>query len=332
VTQLTFGAGLFPIQPLRQMLDLVKMADDTGYTHVWMGDSQLIWREVYVNLGAAATVTKRVTLAQGVTNPITRHITVTASALATLSELAEGRVALGIGAGDSSVETWGAKPATMAQLGEAVQTVRRLLAGETVKLANGDVHLAWAKPTRMPLFIAGSGPKILRVAGRVADGAIILTGVAPEYVRAAIESVREGAREVGRDLDAEGFKFVCWAPTSISKDGKAARDFVKSHVARVLKRPLPFTLTPEDQEVVRRIYAEYEYYEHMVVGTHHGDLVPDRMVPRFAIAGTVEECREQVEQLRDTGLHQVAIVPHSPDPNGRLEMVRTFAEKVASIT
>ena len=330
MSQLTFGVGLFPTQPPQQMVQLAQLADRTGYTHIWMGDSQLIWREVYVTLGAVAVATSRAVLAQGVTNPVTRHVTVTASALATLAELTGGRTALAIGAGDSSVETWGARPATLARLGEAVGTIRRLLAGEPMDMGNGEVRLAWAQPMSMPLFIAGSGPKILRLAGQVADGAIILTGVAPEYVRAAIECVREGAREAGRDLEREGFQFVCWAPTAISKDGESARDLVKAHVARVLKRPLPFGLTGEDQEVVRRIYAEYEYYQHMVVGSHHGDLVPDRLVPKFALAGTVDECREQVERLKGTGLHQVAIVPHTPDPAGRLELVKTFAEQIAA--
>ena len=97
-----FGLGLFPTEPPRSIVETTKLAEDLGYAHVWMGDSQLIWREVYVNLGAAGLATSRITLGQGVTNPITRHPTVTASALATLSELTDGRVALGIGAGDSS--------------------------------------------------------------------------------------------------------------------------------------------------------------------------------------------------------------------------------------
>ncbi len=203
-----------------------------------------------------------------------------------------------------------------------------MLAGEAVALPSGEARLDWAHVPPVPVFIAGSGPRILRLAGEVADGAIILTGTAPEYVRAAIETVREGGREAGRDLDREGFRYVCWAPCSIDEDGAAARDFVKAHVARVLRRPLPYELSVEDREVVKRIYEQYEYRQHMVVGTRHGELVPDRLVPKFAIAGTVGECLEQVKQLEDTGLHQVAIVPHAREPSGRLAMVRSFAEHI----
>ncbi len=326
MASLEYGLGLFPTEPPRRIVEMAQLAEELGYSHVWVGDSQLIWREVYVNLGAVGLATERITIAQGVTNPITRHATVTASALATLSELTGGRVALGIGAGDSSVETYGERPAKLSRLRETVGTIRGLLRGETVNVGTGDAKLDWAQPTPVPVFIAGSGPRILGLAGEIADGAIILVGTAPDQVRAAIACIRQAAADVGRDLDAENFRFVLWAPCSIGDDGPAARDFVKSHVARVLKRPLPFTLSAEDQAVVDEVYKEYEYYQHMVVGARHSETVPDRMVTRFAIAGTPDECREQVRALSDTGLHQVAIIPHTPDPKDRSALVRTFAD------
>ena len=324
------GLGLFPTEPPRRIVEMTKLAEDLGYAHVWMGDSQLIWREVYVNLGAAGLATSRITLGQGVTNPITRHPTVTASALATLSELTDGRVALGIGAGDSSVETYGNRPATLARLESTVNTIVGLLNGDTVSVDGGQARLDWARSTKVPVYIAGSGPKILGLAGRIADGAIILVGTAPEQVQAAIECIRAAAAEAGRDLDADGFRYVLWAPCSIGEDGTAARNLVKSHVARVLKRPLPFTLNAEDQAVVDEVYRAYEYYDHMVVGAKHSDVVPDRLVSKFAIAGTVDECRLQVQRLRDqTALHQIAIIPHTVDPKDRAALVETFARQVA---
>jgi 5,10-methylenetetrahydromethanopterin reductase len=326
-----YGLGLFPIEPPRRIIEMAQLAENLGYSHVWVGDSQLIWREVYVNLGAIGAATSRITIAQGVTNPITRHATVTASALATLAELTGGRVALGIGAGDSSVETYGERPAKLSKLRETVETVRVLLLGGTVDVGTGSATLDWAKPTSVPMFIAGSGPRILGLAGEIADGAIILVGTAPDQVRAAIACISDAAANVGRDLDADGFRFVLWAPCSIGEDGAAARDFVKSHVARVLKRPLPFGLSAEDQRVVEEVYKEYEYYQHMVVGAKHSDPVPDAMVTRFAIAGTPDQCREQVRALADTGLHQIAIIPHSPDPKDRSTLVKTFAEIMGSL-
>jgi 5,10-methylenetetrahydromethanopterin reductase len=325
---LQLGLGLFPTEPPRRIVEIVQQAEEVGYSHVWFGDSQVIWREVYVNLGAAALATRRVMLGTGVTNPLTRHLSVTASALATLSELTEGRVVLGIGAGDSAVETVGQRPARLVSLEESIGALKRLLAGERVDLGTGEIHLDWIPQVSIPVFIGASGPRLLQLAGRVADGAIILVGTTPEYLQGAFACIQQGAEEAGRDLQAEGFQYVCWAPCSINQDGKAARDFVKAHVARVLKRPLPFTLSSEDQAIVEQIYQHYEYYQHMVVGASHSELVPDRLVTKFAIAGTVEECREQVHRLTETGLHQLAIIPHTPNPQERLSLIQTFAENV----
>ena len=106
-----FGVGLFPTEPLPKMMQLAMVTEELGYSHIWVGDSHLIWREAYVNMAAMALSTTRVKLGPGVTNPLTRHPSVVASAYATLEEYAPGRTIVGIGLGDSSVETMGMKPA-----------------------------------------------------------------------------------------------------------------------------------------------------------------------------------------------------------------------------
>lgn len=322
------GVAIFPSEGPQQMLEMVRLAEALGYNYLWFGDSQVIWRECYVLMGGAAVQTKRAILGTAVTNPVTRDLTVTASVFATLSELTGGRVALGMGAGDSSLETLGKRPATLARLEEAIRILRGLLAGERVGYEGGEIHMDWVKIPKVPIFIGASGPRILSLSGKVADGTIILVGIAPEYLQGAFARIQEGAQEAGRDLQAEGFKYVCWVPCAIEADGKVARDSVKAHVARILKRPLPFELSEEDKAVQKQIYEHYEYYQHLVAGTKHGELVPDRLVSKFAIAGTVAECREQVRQLKATGIHQIAIIPHTLNPADRLRVVRTFAEEV----
>ena len=98
-----FGVGLFPTEPLSQMIHLAKVTEELGYSHIWVGDSHLIWREAYVNMAAIALNTTRVKLGTGVTNPLTRHPSVVGSAYATLEEYAPDRMIVGIGLGDSSV-------------------------------------------------------------------------------------------------------------------------------------------------------------------------------------------------------------------------------------
>src|ERR671934_1790710 len=99
--------GLFPTESPRRLLDLIRLAEELGYHAVYVGDSQMIWREAFALLGAAALVTSRIRLGPGVTNPITRDPAVVAAAVETLVELAGPRIVLGIGAGDSSLRTLG---------------------------------------------------------------------------------------------------------------------------------------------------------------------------------------------------------------------------------
>lgn len=331
-----FGLGLFPTESPRRMVELVRLGEELGFTCAYIGDSQMIWREAYVILGGAAQVTSRITLASGVTNPITRDPSVLAAAWATLHEYTGGRVLVGIGMGDSSLETLGKKPATLAQLERAIRMIRGLVAGETVihPDSQAPVHLTYARPgTRVPIYIGVSSPKITRLAGKVADGAIMLVGVDPRFMQASRREMEAGASEAGRDLRAEGFRVVCWVPCSIQEDGAAARAAVKAHVARILKRPLPFELDPATMEVVRRIYQQYEYYEHMVAGTAHGEVVPDELVEKFAIAGTPAEAFEQFRRLAATGLvDEIAIIPHTQDPAQRERIIRQVGEMIPAVS
>ena len=159
------------------------------------------------------------------------------------------------------------------------------------------MRITYAHPgTRIPTYVAVSSPKIHRLAGKIGDGAIVLVGVDPQFLKASRQELEAGAAEAGTTLKAKNFRVVCWTPCSILDDGRAARSAVKAHVARVLKRKLPFELDDATMDVVNKIRQQYEYYEHMVVGTQHGEVVPDKLVERFAIAGTPTEAREQLER------------------------------------
>ena len=147
MNDVTYGVGLFPTEPLPRMLTLTKLAEDAGFSTAYVGDSQMIWREAYVMLGAAAMVTKRITLGTGVTNPITRDLGVIAAAWASLHEMVGDRLLLGIGAGDSSVETLGKKPSTLANLERSIGIIRDLIGGRTVAQpeTKAEVRLTYAQ-------------------------------------------------------------------------------------------------------------------------------------------------------------------------------------------
>jgi 5,10-methylenetetrahydromethanopterin reductase len=190
---MNYGVGLFPTEPLQKMIHLAKVTEESGYSHIWVGDSHLIWREAYINMAAMALHTSKVKLGTGVTNPLTRHPSVVASGYATLEEYAPGRMIVGIGLGDSSVETMGMKPAKLSYFEKTLGEMRELLAGKEVQLETGKIHLLHPCKSKVPIYIAASGPKMLELSGRIADGIIVLVGVADEYIAHAKDKIAAGA-------------------------------------------------------------------------------------------------------------------------------------------
>jgi 5,10-methylenetetrahydromethanopterin reductase len=326
VSRFDFGVGLFPTEPLPKMIHLAKVTEELGYSHIWVGDSHLIWREAYVNMAAFALSTTKVKLGTGVTNPLTRHPSVVASAYATLEEYASGRTIVGIGLGDSSVETMGMKPAKLSYFEKTMAEMRDLLDGKEVQLESGKIHLLHPCKNKVPIYIAASGPKMLELSGRIADGIIVLVGVADEYIAHASERIAIGVKAAGRKL--EEINLVLWVPCAVSNTA-SAKDAVKAHVARVVAHPLPYVLDPNEQKVLAEIRKTYDYYHHMDQQANHAEVIPDWLVDKFAIAGTVAECRAQIERIKKTGIQQIAIIPYSPPGGSREETIRGFAEAMS---
>ena len=323
MSNLEFGVGLFPTEPLPKMVQLAKVTEELGYSHIWVGDSHLIWREAYVNMAAMALSTTRVKLGTGVTNPLTRHPSVVASAYATLEEYAPGRTIVGIGLGDSSVETMGMKPAKLSYFEKTMAQMRQLLDGQEVQLETGKIHLLHPCKNKVPIYVAASGPKMLELSGRIADGIIVLVGVADEYIAHAKERIAAGAKAAGRKV--EDINLVLWVPCAVS-DTAPAKDAVKAHVARVVAHPLPYVLDPTEQKVLEEIRKTYDYYHHMDQQANHAEVIPDWLVDKFAIAGSVAECRAQIERIKKSGIQQIAIIPYSPPGGSREETLRGFAK------
>lgn len=320
------GVGLFPTADIGTMRQLTKQAEDLGYSNAWFGDSPNIWREGYLTMAASAAGTDKIIVGTGVTNPVTRHLSVLASSWATMAEWLPGRVALGIGVGDSALETMGRKPTTLAKLERWVADFRKLMAGDEVaeEQSGKSFHLNYPVPGKVPVYIGASAPKILRLAGRIADGVIMLVGTYPKFIEAGLRTIDEGAREAGRSI--KDIDVVLWTPTSILDDRRAARDVVKAHVARVVIRPLPAALPPELMADVERIRGEYDYYQHMLNVADHRDPVPDALVDHFALAGTPAECAEQLRGIAQTGVNQVSIVPFVTPGDSRARVIDAFAK------
>jgi 5,10-methylenetetrahydromethanopterin reductase len=283
------------------LLDCVDLAEAAALGGVWVGDSPVLWRELYTLLGAIAERTARVRVGPAVTNPVSRQIAVTASALMTLQELSGGRAALGLGLGASALHTVGAKPARLAELEDAISALRTLWVGGEGGLRYGEEQPA------IPLLLGASGPRMLELAGRIADGCLAVVGLHPRQLAAAREHVAAGGAE-------EGFELVFWVPYAVSDSSAAAREDVKSYVARSLRHPLPAELTPLEQETAERVRAAYSFGEHLSPGAGHARVVPAEIVEDWALAGTPAECREQLGRLDLRSGERIGLVPMGRDP------------------
>jgi 5,10-methylenetetrahydromethanopterin reductase len=329
-----FDLAILASEPLPVIIRQVQLAERLGYDTAWITDTHLVCRELWVTLAACATATSRIRLGPGVTVPHSRHVSVTASAIASLHELAPGRVVIGVGTGGSSAQTMGLRLEQVGRVGtlEAMATsLRRLLAAEPVRLDTGvDARLAWLDgPRAIPLYLAGSGPRMLEAAGRLGDGAIVYATVQPDVLGAALAHVAAGARARGRalaDLDV-----ALWAPMSIGPDGALARDHARGRVASACRHPLPVRLSDEDEHAIRRVREAYDAYQHATAASRHRTLVTDRLVDLMALAGTPADVRAQVERLRTVrGLSRVIVFPQVPDAgfSAREAILAMFAEEV----
>ena len=329
-----FDVGILASQPLPVLVRQVQLAESLGFDTAWIADTHLVCRELWVTLAACAAGTSRIRLGPGIAVPHTRHISVTASAIATLHELAEGRVVIGIGTGGSAAETMGlsvGKVARIATLESMAHALRRLLGRQSIRLDNGtDARLAWLeRAPSIPLYLAGSGPRMLDAAGRLGDGAIMYSGVAPWLVEAALGCVKAGARSAGRTL--EDLDVAIWAPTSIAPDRALARDHVRGRVASALRHAFPVAWSPEDQKVIAQVRAAYDSYQHASAASKHRLLVTDRFVDLMALAGRPEEVREQVRGIIGVGgVGRIILLPQVPGQAfvEREEVLRLFAEQV----
>src|ERR1700752_485975 len=243
-TAMHFGITIKPDISVERIVGLTRQAESAGFDYGWIFDSHVLWKEPYPLLTLMATNTERMRLGTCVTNPATRDLTVTASLFATLSLISGGRMDLGIGRGDSSRRVMGKKPVSWSQLEAAVKEFRDLTSGKEVQHDGQSTRLSWAQePPRV--WIAGYGPKVLHMAGRVADG-IILQFADPALIEGCMGFVKEGAKEARRD--PKEIEVMSTAPVWVSDDLKGARERVRCFLALLSNQVMDLTpqANPED--------------------------------------------------------------------------------------
>jgi probable F420-dependent oxidoreductase len=318
---LSFGVTVLPDPPASRVVELLKLAEQHGFEYGWTYDSHILWHDPYPLLTMAALETSKLKLGLNVTNPGTREPTVTASAFATLQAISGGRMVVGIGRGDSSLRTIGLKPVKVAEFEQATTMIKELANGKPVRWNDYNVQLEWAQgQPKIPVYIAGYGPRVLGVAGRHADGVIIQLAD-PEIIAWIVGQVRAAAEEAGRD-PAE-IKVMACAPAHVSDDLADAREqvrwfpaMVSNHVFDLLSKhdrsELPHALIDYVERMER---ARYDYHEHSRVGAEHGQQIDDETCDRFCVLGTPLQHVEKLRRLEAAGVDQwnIYLMTHSQE-------------------
>ncbi|HZP41801.1 MAG TPA: LLM class flavin-dependent oxidoreductase [Candidatus Binatia bacterium] len=319
--------GVSPRETFDRFVGLVRAADETALDAVWVVDSHLIMKDATVALTLGVQATRRLRFGIGVGNPVTRHPTVYASTFASLQELSGGRMLLGMGSGDSAVFPLGLRPARLAEMESVVQTLRTLAAGGAVTLNGRSVALAMP-PSRVPVYVAASQPKMLALAGRLADGVIVMGPADPAFAAGQIRTVRDAAAAAGRPA---GKPFVdLWVTVSVRDDHAAAVDDVRSWASAQARWLDSFATLPASLERHRdALHAsarEYDFRHHLSVGAEHSRrTVSDALAEALAVAGDAATCAARLEALAAVGPDRMTLTLLS---GGRESRLRTLAADV----
>jgi probable F420-dependent oxidoreductase len=308
---LNFGVTILPDPPYQRLIELMKLAEAQGFEYGWTYDSHVLWQESMPVMALLADQTSTIKLGHMVTNPAIRDPTVLASAYATLQDISNGRMIMGVGRGDSSVRYVGRKPMKVAEFEEALQMVKPFMNGKEVRWNDKDLQLKWVRPElpEIEMHVAGYGPKALAVAGRQGDGVIIQLAD-PDIIQWIMATARKAAEEAGRDPAA--LKCIVSAPSHISDDLADTRDqvrwfpaMVSNHVQDLIDRygtdgsVVPKALT--DFVEARKFY---DYNEHSRVGAKHGEFVTDEICDRFCAIGNTEQVIAKLRELESIGVDQ----------------------------
>lgn len=323
------GFFFWPFTP-----DLVRgmaaSAERYGYDLIGIADTPGNAMDPWVAATLVAEATEQVRIALCVSNLETRHPAVSAAAAASVDLLAPGRAILGIGAGHSGTRNIGMPRSGLRDLMAGASFIRDLLSGRLASWRGGEARLPWVQRA-CPLFLAASGPRALRAAGRSADGVFVNYGLLPDNLARSEQIVRAAAAEAGRTASEVEIWHI--AALDCRRDAGASRRRVGAILAfmaggYILAGDLTVRgVPPELHAAVLELRRRYS--------TRPGDadaaLVDelglfDYLSRRFAVFGTPEMCRDQLVAAREAGVEQIMFsVSLAADP---LETVRLFGQEV----
>ena len=331
--KIKLGTSIFwEDEPFEKIVKMIEMCEELGYDNLWIPNEKF-FHEMYVTATVAALKSSKPKIGTYIADPYTFHPALTAISIATLDHVSAGRAVLAIGAGGTGFPVMGIerkKPAIAIK--ETIQIVRGLLKGETVTL-NGEVksinagRLNFKSRADIPIIVASRGDSILKVAGEVADGAMIATYAEPIGVRYAMSLVEKGAIQAGRD--PRDLTMISRVDTCISKDRREAIEAVKWMIGVFLWTSYP------DRQFVHRVGLEVPAELEKIIAkrdynlmAEYAHLIPDEFADKFCWAGTSEDVAQKIAAIVKMGITNITINPQPPKGGDTVETIKELAQTV----
>ncbi|WIY02028.1 TIGR03842 family LLM class F420-dependent oxidoreductase [Amycolatopsis mongoliensis] len=306
-----FGIVLQTDPPARDVVRLMKDAEDAGFRYGWTFDSCVLWQEPFVIYSQILAATSAMIVGPMVSSPGTRDWSVLASTFATLNDMYGNRTVFGIGRGDSAHRVVGKPPSTLATLRDCMRVVKDLAEGRAVTMNEKTVQIPWIRNGRLEMWMAGYGPKALKTVGEHADG-FILQCADPAIARWTIGAVRDAARAAGRDPG--GITICVAAPAYVGDDLAHQREqlrwfggMVGNHVADLVARYGSSGAVPKELTDYIREREGYDYSHHGKAGNPSTEFVPDEIVDRFCLLGPASAHVERLQELAELGVDQFSL-------------------------
>jgi len=341
--------------------DCIKVAEDLGYDRAWVPDSQMIWSDCYATLALAAVNTKRIHIGTGVAIPGTRIAPVTAHSIASINQLAPGRVFLGIGTGHTAMRVMGQDPMPAKQFREYLRVVRSLLDGRAVDYTYGgntrEIQFLHRDryyinlDNRIPIYVAANGPKALEATGAYGDGWVTI-GRDSKEVAQRMEHIRTGAKAVGRQIGPDFHTSVLTAGCVLRPGEKLTSERVVNETGAWVTCELHFfyeiwlkegrndaLIPPHFANVWERYLERVKNYSlpenarfRQIHNGHCTFMQPDERgfvtpeaIRATCMVGTPDEIVAQLRQMEKDGLKELNLLPAA---DHQKEVWKDFAEKI----
>ena len=320
-----FGVIYQSFDPPPAFLDYVRAIEALGFDDLWVCDSSLHARDVFAYLTLAAVNSTRVRLGVSVFQPYTRHPAIDVNGMATINEISGGRVSMAVGAGDRPQLELGFKPAPVQLVREMIQVCRRLIAGESVTFENEQFQLRNARlrchsGLPLPIYVACSGPKMLDMAGELADGVIMMSGGTRDTLEFGLSHLRRGLSRGDRAVD------VAWgAATVIADDRSAALDQTRVMAAWYANHsPAYAQRTGAPAQLIETMRSR-DPGRNLHEARGASALAPDEMVDQLALAGPPAHVIERIKMAQDLGINHFELFLIGPD---KMRTLQRFANEV----